>query len=332
MLKTTEAATQKETPKKIQDTVDLVIRISITLCILLIVYFLCNVINTKKDVLYRFNQSQMDANSIKLQDAARNCIETFYDDLVTNNHYGIGGGSGSSSGSGGSSGGSGGSSSGSAGFTVVDANIVINSSTLDGSVPEINQMFNKMASKCAISTAALVKVSNQASLESVYENYKTILDAYSNCNSLFALQSERLPFPIVECVLYAMILLISLYALYLVADQFEPVKNWDNYDFTLQCQKVAGKNLTRTEQVSHLDKNDKEKLVQITKDYNIKYTPRPGMPDSNNELRQGTIKIIGCAILVTVVGLFIGVLENNTVSYQNSLYTNFGSTASCAPS
>jgi hypothetical protein len=296
---------------------ELCIQISLTVSALLIIYFLLRVVNNKKNVLMEFNQSQMDANSTKLKNAAANSIQILYEDLVTHNYYGIQSNTPIN------------------GFEVVDANIVINASTPGTAVPEIKQMFNKIASRTLINSSIIVKLSNQASLEAIYNNYVTILDAYANCNSLFALQSERMPFPIVEIILFSMILLISLYTLYLVVNQFEPKENWENYDFVTRC-------LNKKEVVNQADKNkyaalgtkDQQFVMEIYDKQNPSHATSD-MANSDdvkaNNMRKAGIKIIGCAIMVTVVGLFISVLENNATSYQTSLYTNFGSSGGCAP-
>jgi len=309
---------KKKDPKKPNDNfldgletspwVPFTIKLVFTICFVMVFYSFLKNIATKKNANVSFNYTAMTANATKLQQASRSCVQVLYGDIITNDYYGI-------------------KSSVHAPSPHLDENI-----TLDpyfqatAHEPQIDAVFTAIAGGSIVDNSINVKVSNSASIEQVYNEYIVILEAYDRCNSIFELQGQRMPFPIVECTLYGLVLIVSLFAIYIIYDRFQPTERFQIYDKVKRMKKIYQNDVTKvgvTEKIGTQDalaKWSEDLELVSSSDHSVAGQRK----DKNVLINKSLIKLLGCAVTISVVGLFINALQSDTDSYSAGLQSTYG--------
>ena len=288
---------------------------------MLVFYFMLQYTSTTKKAKDDFNFRTMEQNANNLVSDANTCMDTLYGDLVTNNYYGIANNKAT----------------GVAPNPYASASIVIDPYGFAANAhtePELNMVYDTIVAGSKLSSSIKLMVSNQSSLDTLYASLINIITSYDKCNSIFALQGERLPFPIMELSLYLIVIVVSLYVLYIIVVDLELQANYNTRKSIGGYIGDHAKELfdppatDKTEKLSDDEKKaakaEQDKLCE--KAMNLAVTK----PLSSESYRS-CYKIGGCAVVITITGLFINMLQQNGDNYMRDMQSNFGSTHDCAP-
>jgi hypothetical protein len=262
---------------------------TIITAVMLVFFFLVLNTHIKKTARDKYNLQTMQNNAQSMVQNATNCINIFYTDVITNDYYGIKKPLPATN-------------------PYIGNNIIFDKYTFNSSQePATHMAFNTIAGGSTIDSTIKIQINSAASLDTVYTSLIDILESYNTCNAIFALKSEKAPFPIVEISLYVIVLVVSLVVLALVWINLKPMclaRTFLNgtYIDTTNDKYGTAYFLGDCETLDDETKDPKEKLFM------------------SQEMETG-FKFLGSAIIIVIVALFIWQLQTNASLFPSSLFS-----------
>lgn len=261
---------------------------TIITAVMLVFFFLVLNTHIKKTARDKYNLQTMQNNAQSMVQNATNCINIFYTDVITNDYYGIKKPLPATN-------------------PYIGNNIIFDKYTFNSSQePATHMAFNTIAGGSTIDSTIKIKINSAASLDTVYTSLIDILESYNTCNAIFALKSEKAPFPIVEISLYVIVLVVSLVVLALVWINLKPM--------CLARTFLEGTYIDTT--------NDKYGTAYFLGDCETlddETTTKENIFMSK-EMETG-FKFLGSAIIIVIVALFIWQLQTNASLFPSSLFS-----------
>jgi hypothetical protein len=160
-------------------------------------------------------------------------------------------------------------------------------------------------------------VSNSSSLPDIYTKLTEIIDSYDKCNSIYSLANSKMPFPIVEVTMYAIVLVVCIVVITMVIMKYKP---GESISAVLLAKRA-------NDLVDDLVDDD------LGKNSTKKRPDGNQPPEKTNEATDNqmlAIKISSIILILVICGLFVATLSQNTTSYASKLYSNYGQNDMCA--
>jgi hypothetical protein len=249
--------------------------------------------NRKRTDIDGFNLEMLESNGQTLVNKSAEVIELMYDDTKGNNYN----------------------------IRVMDMTkpstfstpeITIDPFDTSSDDPVEDGMFERIVKLTNISSEVKVRPAMSNSLEEIYSCYIEMIDSYNRCNSIFLLKNSSMPFPIIEVILYSLVLMVCLFVLALLLNRLKPVYHVKELKLLkkLQWRMEHGRKVAEDDIPEELKKIEVKKQIA-------------------DEMYNSAFKIVGTVFIVTLAVLLCVTIMNNSKGFINNLYANIYENKEC---
>jgi hypothetical protein len=273
-------------------------------CGMLVLFFMLKYTHDTKSATEKYDLSTMEQNASTLTTDSQQCIESLYSDMIANDYFGIKKSTSPNA----------------LPNPYVSETLIIDpyGTANTTAEPRIDKVFDTIVVGSTVSSSVKLKVDNRAALDMLYNNIIEMITAYDKCNSIFALQGERLPFPVMELTLYLIVIAVALVALYIVGEQ---LNGFENPKEASDLQRDANI-LMKLDGNGEIPKPNLPEAARVNKWHDKLPFKGKGMTEF--------VKLGGCAVIIVLTVLFIVQLQKDGSMYAGSLQSNFGATQDCS--
>lgn len=273
-------------------------------CGMLVIYFMLKYTHDTKSATEKYDLSTMEQNASTLTTNSQQCIESLYSDMIANDYFGIKKSTSPNA----------------LPNPYVSETLIIDpyGTANTTAEPRIDKVFDTIVVGSTVSSSVKLKVDNRAALDMLYNNIIEMITAYDKCNSIFALQGERLPFPVMELTLYLIVIAVALVALYIVGEQLNGFENPKEASDLQRATRILMK-LDGNGQIPEPHMSEADRVIKWHDKIPFK---GKGMTEF--------VKLGGCAVIIVLTVLFIVQLQKDGSMYASSLQSNFGATQDCS--
>jgi hypothetical protein len=273
-------------------------------CGMLVLFFMLKYTHDTKSATEKYDLSTMEQNASTLTTDSQQCIESLYSDMIANDYFGIKKSTSPNA----------------LPNPYVSETLIIDpyGTANTTAEPRIDKVFDTIVVGSTVSSSVKLKVDNRAALDMLYNNIIEMITAYDKCNSIFALQGERLPFPVMELTLYLIVIAVALVALYIVGEQ---LNGFENPKEASDLQRDANI-LMKLDGNGEIPEPNLPEAARVNKWHDKLPFKGKGMTEF--------VKLGGCAVIIVLTVLFIVQLQKDGSMYAGSLQSNFGATQDCS--
>ena len=254
----------------------------------------------KVKTLAEFNQNMMITNGQSMVNNSQDALSIIFDDMI-DNRYGV------------------------SGSNLTD--IKIESKNL--SYPSIDQQYDTILKNVNTSPNVQLSIHIANNLSDVYDKLIIILEAYKECNSLFSLNTSKVPFPIVETVSYGFLIVLLCIVLVIILGitELNPFIIWKQFTDS-NPGGSTGTNVALASGTSSMGiPNGSTNTPTIVGSATQQEDPWKDYPNLKNP--QFYLKICGLIFIVVVLYLFASGIKSNADGFTSGLYSNMMASTAC---
>lgn len=275
----------EETTRKVDNIVSTALKHIVIVFIIIISYLVLQSSNRKHQTIVNYNRNMIETNGTIILNNSRNIMQILYADLAKNRYN----------------------------IKSIQTNtqlapfikngIHINtaeSKDYDSTGITEEQFFDIIAKNSVISEANTIRVDERAQTEEIYNLMVQLIDAYEKCNTIANSETPTMPFPILQIVMYIVLLFACVIVVLFILGTFKPFHRIMSHIFFMRVQ----------------NRGRKGELAVIDMQTEAENNP----DDPTNIQAMLYIKIISTILIIMFGVLFAVTIEDNTNSFISALY------------